>query len=371
MRARVLLLLWTFGAAAACGTLGTLRGGDVDLPTSDVGPFRALSSAEVLGAAPLVLDAPAARYREPAILALDPNPASLQVALYAVAARNGADVLVRTRADDARSFYGASLATSGAPEVVLEPDQAWEGEGVHSPALLRSGAEVWLYYAAAGGIGLAVSPDGVHFTKAQSAPVLAPDPAATWETSPPTQPSVALLDDGKLHMLYAAGVSIGEALSADGRVWTRLDGDPTTPALDPVFSPLSFDASSLAPDASPPFDVGQVADPCLLPRDTAAGREQVRVLYTGYDAPPSATPRASAIGFAARYGPSGLLERAPSPVYEVGKHEAAPALFEWSGGAMLYVEQSSNVSPAYPAIAAAVSPPGVVLPRPTAYSSSP
>ena len=36
---------------------------------------------------------------------------------------------------------------------------------------------------------------------------------------------------------------------------------------------------------------------------------------------------------------AGGLRRQASPVYSVGKHEAAPALFSWEGGAMLYAHQ--------------------------------
>jgi hypothetical protein len=167
--------------------------------------------------------------------------------------------------------------------------------------------------------------------------------------------------------LYAAGSSIGEATSADGVTFTRVDGDPTTPALDPILSPRR---GGPAGDA-PAFDSGQVADPCIAPRYTPAGRLQIRVLYTGYDGPPGAEGRSSAIGLAARYGLAGPLERAASEVYAVGKHEAAPGFFEWSTGAMLYVQEDSTAKPLYAAIAAAVSPADGLLPKPTGAASSP
>ena len=58
-------------------------------------------------------------------------------------------------------------------------------------------------------------------------------------------------------------------------------------------------------------------------------------------------------------------------MYAVGKHEAAPALFEWTGGALLYVHQDSKSTPPYPEIAAAVGPEGVTLAAPTGYATSP
>jgi len=177
-------------------------------------------------------------------------------------------------------------------------------------------------------------------------------------------------------MLYAAGASIGEATSPDGFTWTRVDGDPSTPLMDPVLGPQAYDAASLAPDASPPFDSGQVGDPCLVQRMTAAGRVQVLVLYTGsegslVDAAAAATPSPSAIGLAGRYGESGPLVRSGSPVYSVNKHERAPTLFDWSVGTMLYVTQDSAITPPYPAVAAGIAPATLTLPLPGGFPSGP
>ncbi len=367
--------------ALSCATLGDEGPGGVNLPTSGMGPFRKLGEDEAQGIPPYVLDGVNAKYREPSALALDADPASARVALYVTASEivKGFyhSVIMRTHADDARSFFGTSLdPTNGdAPKVVLSADAEWEGgEGgdVHSPSAMRVGASVYLYYAAAGGIGLATSTDGLTFTK-RAAPVLATDVPLTWETTAPTEPSVAVFPNGVWHMFYAAANSIGEATSPDGITWTRADADPSTPAtIDPVFSPFPFDVSTLAGDASPPFDSGQVADPFVSPRTTAAGRVQVRVLYTGYDALPGAKTRASAIGFAARYGDSGPLVRSVTPVYSVGKHEAGPTLFDWSVGTMLYVGQDgSTTTPVYSAIAAAIAPASITLDMPKTYAAGP
>jgi hypothetical protein len=115
----------------------------------------------------------------------------------------------------------------------------------------------------------------------------------------------------------------------------------------------------------------RVSDPCLLPRTTPAGRLQVRVLFTQWGNGGDAGD--SAIGFAARYGDEGPLEAEPAPVYAVGAHESAPALFEWTDGSMLYVAQDRPAagSATYPAIAAALAPTNATLPAPTAYADSP
>jgi len=373
-------------AAGGCATLGAPTGGTSGLPSANIGPFRPLETAEVKGVAPYVLDGDGLPYREPAALAVNPSdPSSSDVYLYVVAsAMSGTttqDVIARTRADDARSFYGSALDDlngTTAPAVVLTASLAWEGNDLTGPSALREASMIYLYYAAAGGIGLARSTDGLHFTKV-GAPVLAPDPTAAWETTTPSAPSVAILPDGTFDMMYSAGLSIGEATSSDGLHFTRA-GD------NPVLSPLPAPPGSLdtaAADAgdsganagvSVPFDIGQVADPCVVPVTTPAGRLDVRVLYTGYDGRPSATGRHSAIGLAARYGTSGPLVRQPDVVFSIDAHEAAPAYFEWSVGEMLYVHAfaggGTGATP-YPAIAAGFAPAQVMLPTPTSYASSP
>jgi hypothetical protein len=340
--------------ASACATTGASGRGDENLPTSGVGPFRKLADDEVLGVAPFVLDDKAGLYREPAVLA--DGAAAI---LYAVGRDGDRDVIVRSRADDARSFYGTSSDTGHRPVTVLAADAPWEGASLGGPFALRQGAEIVLYYAAAGGIGLARSSDGLAFRK-EPAPVLGPDPSAAWETTAPSGPSAYVDAAGKTHLFYAAGPAIGEAVSDDGVHFVRA-GFVLVPAAAPA-------PGTLAPNEKPPFDTVRVADPCVAPRVTPAGRVQVRVLYTGTGADGATT-----IGLAARYGDVGPLERAATPVYAVGQKESAPALLELGAEAFLYVGQqrSATGGGSYPAIAAAFAPGNVHLPTPTAFADSP
>jgi hypothetical protein len=353
MKRALLLVL-----AAGCSTIGSSGQGDVDLPSSGVGPFRKLGQSEVPGVDPFVLDNEVARFREPDALALDDDPTSTRVALFVVAHDGDHDVIVKTHADDARSFYGTSAdVPSHKPlKVVDMPGVNTRGVDVSGPSAIRVGGEIRLYFAGPGGIWLTRSLDGVLFPP-QSAPVFARDAMA---------PSVAQFPDGSFHMLYVSGGNIWEAKSDDGTVWQELDG--------PVLSP-SEPATNLAPGEKPPFDTYAVSDPVLLPRMTPAGRLQVRVLYTGYDGPPGEPGTNSTIGFAARYGDTGTLSRQSQPVYSVGKHEAAPGFFAWSGGEMLYVQQDKTTSTAsagvVPAIAGAVGPATLTLGPPAPFPDSP
>jgi hypothetical protein len=325
--------------ATACATLAEPAGGDQNIPTSGAGPFRKLAGAEVLGAAPYLLDDSTALFREPAALPLPQG-----VALYVVMqASSGHDVIARTRADDGRTFYGAAEDVGHKPLQVLAADQTWESTDLSHPSALAVGSSVWLYYASNGSVGLAQSADGLTFTKVAN-PVLAAD-----ARGPVTSASVAQLPDGTFDMMYAQAGSIYEATSSDGLTWQR--------APDAILAP--------AGDA---FDSMAVADPCVFPRMTAAGRLQVRVLYTGYA--PNEGGVTSAIGFAARYGSVGALTRAPAPVYSVSKNERAPAVFAQDSSSLLYVEQDSQDG-THRAIAGAVSPANLTLPSPSPYPPSP
>jgi hypothetical protein len=364
-------------AAGACATLGGGAGGSTGLPTANMGPFRELTMAEEPNQ-PLsfVFAPPGLAVREPSVLAVDPSdPSSMGVYLCAVVEASSdagsSTTITRTRADDGRSFYGTALdpALGTTLPPVLSATAPWEGSRVTGPSVLRVGSEYYLFYAAAGGIGLARSADGLNFIKNDTNPVLAPDPTVSWETTPPSAPSVAQLPDGSFDMMYSAGVSIGEATSLDGITFTRHDADPDTPELDPVLSPLGS-SGAVADGSTGPFDTGQVADPCVLPVVDPTGRLVVRVLYTGYDGPPKDATRSSAIGFAARYGMIGRLSRQPAPVFSLALHEAAPSYFAWAGGELVYVHADDAVT-ASTAVAAGIAPATVTLGKPEKYATMP
>jgi hypothetical protein len=349
---RILLI-----ALSACATTGASGEGDRDLPTSGVGPFRKLDIEEVKGIAPFVLDDSAAGYREPA--ALQEGEETL---LFAVGANDGRDVIFRTHAFDGRTFAGTSGHFGVKARVVLEPDAApsWENGALSGPALVRGpSGELLLYYAAAGGIGVARSTDGFTFTKDGANPILKRE--AAWETAEVRAPSVIRMPGGRFKMFYAAGNAIGEAESDDG-IHFRRAGD--RPVLEPAPPPAP---GSLLPNEKPPFDTASVGDPCASIRMTPADRLQVRVLFTGRDAAGGST-----IGFAARYGEDGALVRQPVAVYAVGQKEVAPAFIERPEGSYLYVEQERrDGTRIYRAIAGAFAPGNVKLPTPGDFPESP
>ena len=302
-----------------------------------MGPFRRLTSDEVPGIAPFVLDGEGG-YREPAVLGEDPREA--RVVLFAGATGSGRDgipvgpVIVRSVAKDGRSFVGTGGGPGRGTRLVLSASEPWEGGRVDSPFALRVDSEVLLFYAGVGGIGVArASSSEGPFVKA-GAPLLDGDPTrmSSWESGAPRAPT-AYLDGRTVHLFFASGGALGEAVAdVSTLVFRRVDADVRTPFVDPVLWPSPrVDPKTLAPGEKPPFDEAGLGDPCVAVRMTPAGRVHVRVLYTGY-----ATSGTTAIGFAARYGHEGALVRQALPVYAAKGKERAPALLDLGDRGYLY-----------------------------------
>ena len=357
-------LLLALALLSGCATLADTETGGENLPNAAAGPFRALRVGELgnLRSAPNALEDDETFPRDPAVLDVDGDPATPAVLGYFAmtpevpgqdpdpAAPPGA--IVRHGADDGRSF-------DRMPLVVLTPAEPWEGGTVGAPSVVRVGGEVFLYYAAAGGIGLARSPDGAVFTRVQG-PVFGPD-AAGWEAGAvPRSPGVVVLDDGSLRLFYEVpgpgdAARIGEARSDDGITWTRV-GDG--PALAPASAPTGE-------GAEPPYDGAWVGAPAPVLVRSAEGRSILRVYHAARD-----TLGHAVVGLAARFEPASAapLQRAVSPVFGSGSSlgPREPCALVRPGYTLLFTTQRAGrtKSADHPAVAAGVAPADVTLPAP-------
>ena len=358
MRHLRMLAAATIGLAA-CATIPEPGGGGENLPSAVAGPFRALVQAELgnLRVAPNALDTDVFA-RDPSVVDLDGDPSTLAVAGYfgAAVAQGGAKpvatdptrAILRFDALDGRSFDRAA-------EVVLEPTEAWEGSVLGQPSALLHDGETWLYYAAAGGIGLAKSSDGHAFTRVPG-PILGPA-ASGWEASGiPASPGVVRLADGSFRLFYevtiAKGVqAIGDASSPDGVTWTRLG---TAPALAPSAPRTGVDQ---------PYDDASVGSPFPVLATSGDGRAILRVYYGARD-----HLGASVIGLAARYlaAPSAPLQRATAPVFGTTKllSPREPCVLVYPDFTWLFATEKAASNADHPAVAAAVAPALAALPPP-------
>lgn len=357
-------------AIAACATLADTGGGDVAQPNAGAGPFREIRPEELgnfrSGRAPNALQDDDDFPRDVSVLDPDGDPTTLEVFAYVAHTvfPDGVDSdptalpneIGRQHAADGRSFD--SLL-----EPVLAPDRGWEGGWIGAPSALTHSGRVLLYYAAAGGIGLATSADGLGFEKVDAPVLEAADAGAgmagAWESmGVPTSPFVMALADGRLQMLYEVplggdGVSaIGEAISFDGIAWERIGAAPLLAPTGPSGDPLR-----------PNMDAVSAGAPCAMMAISPMGRSIEYVYYSGVDETGRRT-----IAMAARFGTEGPLERAVSPVFGSGgtRGPDEPWVVRLNGFTLLFATQRAGTSDneQFPAVAVGVAPADIVLPPP-------
>jgi hypothetical protein len=194
-------------ASVSCGTGGEeSRGGMSGLPGAGLGPYRRLDTDELSGRLALrrmalVESGMVLRGAGPqplmfyAAADLPPDPPPMDAGMDAdggvdpdagVASDGGADLDAGTDAgtgDPLAGFLPRRILRSNpgegpgyvGGELVLEAREAWEGDAVYDPWAVRlADGRVRLYYAAAGGIGIAESDSATGtFTRVGTGPVLA------------------------------------------------------------------------------------------------------------------------------------------------------------------------------------------------------
>jgi len=347
-------------ALTACATIPEPGGGGENLPSAVAGPFRAIVQVEIgnLRVAPNALEDDDEFVRDPAVIDRDGDPSTLEVVGYfGVAVAQGGIKPAKTDPTRAIRRYGALDGRSfdRSAEVVLEPTEAWEGGVLGQPSALLAGGETWLYYAAAGGIGLAKSADGHAFTRA-AGPILGAAMGGWEGTAVPASPGVVRLADGSFRMFYEVAITadttaIGEASSPDGVTWTRVGSGP---ALAPAATRDGVDQ---------PYDDAAVGSPFPVLATSANGRAILRVYYGARD-----HLGAAVIGLAARYqeAPSSPLQRAPAAVFGTSKplSPREPCALLYPDFTLLFATQKAASNTDRPAVAAALAPALATLPPP-------
>ncbi len=309
---------------ASSGRGGETGGGDSNLPTQAIGPYKELeTNFETPLNEPFVLEDIAADLVEPAILDGDQVQGRgdrLIVYVERIATAGGRGTIVRADIDPNLE------ASTEPPEEILAPTEPWEGNRVGAPAVLRRGDKVILFFeggdGAQGGIGRAVSMDGGRtFTRLQKNPVLtAPGARQPTVIASPADPARQL-------SMYFVGDSVrGPAIfltqsTDDGQSWGAarlvLGAD----------SPATSDAGGVQ------IDLGGTEGPCAFGPTSGAGLPYVGLFYVGVSA-----TRTRSIGYAGSFDGE-HFERFPgNPVVGAGgADETGPAVRrEGDRGILLY-----------------------------------
>jgi predicted GH43/DUF377 family glycosyl hydrolase len=133
---------------------------------------------------------------------------------------------------------GTRTATPTAtPAATTPPPSCWDGDRVAAPRVISDTGKYRMWYdgmkrTESGniwGIGLAESPDGVHWSKSASNPVLGPGDAGEWDSLSRFQ--AAVIKDGGTYKMWYSGsdggvYQTGYATSPDGIAWSVYAGNP-------------------------------------------------------------------------------------------------------------------------------------------------
>ena len=319
-----------------CATSGDPGGGAEHLPVSGAGPFRPLTDEPSFTiTAPYVASQPGAELDEPFVLASGPL-----LALWVTVSRPG----------DAHIEHADAFTLGGGFglwQVALSADQPWESGVVQSPSAIWDSPWV-LFYASGGAIGWAVGPDGHAWQKAPGPALFAEGPEGQSLTSPS---AVRLGDVLRVyyvgnHRVWAAEAPWADIAAARATTWHRVDGDATTPALDPILDPtgLTVAASSATVSVT---GVGRLtARAGLTP--TGRVRHDLYLTFSTTGMPPADR----ACVFASSLT-GDRFEVAPTPLLPLRESAHAPAETPYLDGALLlYVKTLGS----HGAIAAATSP---------------
>jgi predicted GH43/DUF377 family glycosyl hydrolase len=132
---------------------------------------------------------------------------------------------------------------------VLTPGAAgaWDAYSVAHPSVLRTSAGYVMYYSGAANdadphnaIGMATSPDGIHWTK-RADPELLAGTGDAWDSQIIFDPNVVQTPNGYVMAYLGLGpngvvpkpfTAVGYATSADGVTWTQSGANPVLSTLD-------------------------------------------------------------------------------------------------------------------------------------------
>jgi hypothetical protein len=325
--------------ASACAATGDPGGGAAHLPVSGSGPFRPLAYDPAFSQlnAPFVLITPGVSLDDPFVLEWEE-----QLAIWVTTHRSNMTDIEHADALSLEQGFGPLFQA-------VVADQPWESDAVTEPSLIADDPVVpggiWvLFYSGGGSLGWATAAAvtlGHNWTKAPG-PALVANSAEEGHLL--SSPAVVRIDD-KVRVYYlargavwAVEASWDDVVAGRSTSWTRLDGDPTTPARDPMLRAPSW-ATAL----------GRVTARAVR---TPAGRWRHDLYFTAQLPTDAGVFAATTCGFASSFT-GDRFATASAPILPLTASTRGPTEIPYRDGALLlYIERLGGSD----AVAAALSP---------------
>lgn len=100
---------------------------------------------------------------------------------------------------------------------ILKPELPWEGRCIEAAAMARHAGRLYMFYAGSYNnqpqqVGVAMSDDGLHFTRLSDEPFLCNGPPGSWNSSESGHPFLFQDDDGRDYLFYQGN-------NDHGRTW--------------------------------------------------------------------------------------------------------------------------------------------------------
>jgi hypothetical protein len=286
-----------------CGTLAPPGVGDVDLPASGMGVFTLLTAdpADPISAPFVLTDV--VDIEEPSTLVHGTT-----VALWASIKRNGVQQIEHA---DLYDRLQEGFLPLGFP---LSPSETWENGAIHSPSML-DGPPYVMFYAANDAIGWAVANDAAahNFIKAPG-----PAFAADTEGGPVSSPAAVRVGDKiRVYYLAAGAIWAAEGSRADVEAglpttWTKLPGPLIRQTDVPFLSVLEHlqARAPFTPAGRQRFDLymsGPIIDPKLKIHTVAGASSFDGLDFTVVKTPLLPKGEAGTSPTPAIYGPKQVL----------------------------------------------------------------
>ncbi|HEX2951699.1 MAG TPA: family 43 glycosylhydrolase, partial [Armatimonadota bacterium] len=115
---------------------------------------------------------------------------------------------------DLATSFGRSCWTQRSHDAILRPELPWEGECIEAPATIVHDGRVYMFYAGAYNnwpqqIGVAVSDDGIQWTRMSDVPFLPNGKPGEWNSSESGHPYIFAAPDGRTFLFYQGNADNG------------------------------------------------------------------------------------------------------------------------------------------------------------------